>query len=52
MRALTYHGARDVRVEEVPDPQLQHADDILLRVSATAICGSDLNECRRVILLP
>lgn len=43
MQALTYHGARDVRVETVPDPVLYAEDDIILRVSATAICGSDLH---------
>ena len=43
MKALTYHGTRDVRVETVPDPVLHDADDILLRVTATAICGSDLH---------
>ena len=43
MRALTYHGTRDVRVETVADPILQHPQDILLRVTATAICGSDLH---------
>ena len=43
MRALTYHGAKDVRVETVPDPGLQEDDDIVLRVTATAICGSDLH---------
>lgn len=43
MKALTYHGARDVRVESVPDPVLEAADDIILRVTATAICGSDLH---------
>ncbi|MBF0674163.1 zinc-dependent alcohol dehydrogenase [Pseudomonas sp.] len=43
MRALTYHGARDVRVEDVPDPKLLQADDIILRITATAICGSDLH---------
>ncbi|MBI6924659.1 MULTISPECIES: zinc-dependent alcohol dehydrogenase [Pseudomonas] len=43
MRALTYHGAQDVRVDTVPDPTLQDADDIILRVTATAICGSDLH---------
>jgi len=43
MRALTYHGSRDVRVENVPDPLLQEADDIIVRVTATAICGSDLH---------
>ena len=43
MRALTYHGAEDVRVETVADPVIQEADDIILRVTATAICGSDLH---------
>jgi threonine dehydrogenase-like Zn-dependent dehydrogenase len=43
MKALTYHGSRDVRVETVPDPKLIEPDDLLLRVTATAICGSDLH---------
>ncbi|MCC8446710.1 zinc-dependent alcohol dehydrogenase [Xanthomonas translucens] len=43
MQALTYHGTKDVRVETVPDPVLIDADDIVLRVIATAICGSDLH---------
>ena len=43
MRALTYHGSKDVRVESVADPVIQHPQDILLRVTATAICGSDLH---------
>jgi threonine dehydrogenase-like Zn-dependent dehydrogenase len=43
MRAMTYHGAHDVRVESVPDPILEAPDDIILRVTATAICGSDLH---------
>src|ERR1700760_4334105 len=43
MKALTYHGSKDVRVETVPDPELQERDDIILRVTATAICGSDLH---------
>lgn len=43
MRALTYQGSKNVRVDSVPDPVLTAADDILLRVTATAICGSDLH---------
>jgi threonine dehydrogenase-like Zn-dependent dehydrogenase len=43
MRALTYHGAHDVRVENVADPVIEAPDDIILRVTATAICGSDLH---------
>jgi len=43
MRALLYHSAHDVRVETVPDPIIQEADDVILKVTATAICGSDLH---------
>ena len=43
MRALTYHGAHDVKVDTVADPVLEQPDDIILRVTATAICGSDLH---------
>lgn len=51
MKALTYHGRQDVRVEKVPDPVLQKTDDIILRVTATAICGSDLHIYRGKIPL-
>jgi len=43
MRALTYHSAHDVQVDTVPDPILHEPDDIILRITATAICGSDLH---------
>ncbi|SKB27216.1 zinc-dependent alcohol dehydrogenase [Luteibacter sp. 22Crub2.1] len=43
MKALTYHGSKDVRVETMPDPTILAADDVVLRVTATAICGSDLH---------
>ncbi|PUA29885.1 MAG: glutathione-dependent formaldehyde dehydrogenase [Cellvibrio sp. 79] len=43
MRALTYHGTHDVRVDNMPDPVIQDSDDIILKVTATAICGSDLH---------
>ena len=43
MKALTYHGAHDVRVETVADPGIRAPTDIVLRVTATAICGSDLH---------
>ena len=42
MRAATYHGERDVRVEEVPEPELESSTDAIVRVTHTAICGSDL----------
>jgi threonine dehydrogenase-like Zn-dependent dehydrogenase len=43
MKALTYQGAKNVKVETVADLTLIHDDDIILRVTATAICGSDLH---------
>src|SRR3954470_7098116 len=43
MRALTFHGRRDVRVDEVPDPAIEEATDAVIRVTSTAICGSDLH---------
>jgi threonine dehydrogenase-like Zn-dependent dehydrogenase len=43
MNALCWHGKHDVRIDQVPDAKIEDPGDILLRVSATAICGSDLN---------
>jgi threonine dehydrogenase-like Zn-dependent dehydrogenase len=43
MKAVTWHGQRDVRVEEVPDPVVQKPTDAVIRVTTTNICGSDLH---------
>ena len=43
MRALTWHGARDVRVDNVPDPRIEEPTDAVIRVTSTGICGSDLH---------
>jgi len=43
VRALTWHGKHDVRVETVPDPQIVNPRDAIIRVTSTAICGSDLH---------
>lgn len=43
MRALTWHGRRDVRVETVPDPTIQAPTDAIVRITSSAICGSDLH---------
>jgi threonine dehydrogenase-like Zn-dependent dehydrogenase len=43
MRALCWHGAEDVRVDRVPDPEIINPRDAILRVTSTAICGSDLH---------
>jgi threonine dehydrogenase-like Zn-dependent dehydrogenase len=43
MRAVCWHGPRDVRVEHVADPEILNPRDAIVRVTATAICGSDLH---------
>src|SRR5690606_16900597 len=43
MKAVTWHGKRDVRVSDVPDPVIQEPTDAIIRVTSTAICGSDLH---------
>ncbi|WP_328810785.1 zinc-dependent alcohol dehydrogenase [Rhodococcus sp. NBC_00294] len=43
MRAVTWHGKRDVRVDNVPDPTIQDPTDAIIEVTSTNICGSDLH---------
>ena len=43
MRALTWQGTRDVRVADVPDPKIEQPTDAIIKVTSTAICGSDLH---------
>ncbi len=43
MRALTWQGTQKVSVETVPDPQIQEPTDTIVRMTSTAICGSDLH---------
>jgi threonine dehydrogenase-like Zn-dependent dehydrogenase len=43
MKAVCWEGTKDVRVEQVPDPQILNPRDAIIRVTATAICGSDLH---------
>ena len=43
MRAVTWQGKRDVRVESVPDPRIVEPTDAIIKVTSTAICGSDLH---------
>lgn len=43
MKAVTWHGKRDVRVEEVPDPTIERPNDAIIEVTSTNICGSDLH---------
>jgi threonine dehydrogenase-like Zn-dependent dehydrogenase len=43
MRAVTWHGRRDVRVDTVPDPAIKDPDDVIVKITSTGICGSDLH---------
>ena len=43
MKALVWHGTKDVRVEEVPDPKIEKPTDAIMRITSTAMCGADLH---------
>jgi threonine dehydrogenase-like Zn-dependent dehydrogenase len=43
MKAVTYHGRRDVRVDTVPDPAIEQPTDAIVRITSSGICGSDLH---------
>ena len=43
MKAVVWHGTEDVRVDNVPDPAIQKPTDAIVRITSTAICGSDLH---------
>jgi threonine dehydrogenase-like Zn-dependent dehydrogenase len=43
MKAVTWHGKRDVRVDDVPDPIIQEPTDAIVRMTTTNLCGSDLH---------
>jgi threonine dehydrogenase-like Zn-dependent dehydrogenase len=43
MKALTWHGNHDVRVDNVPDPAIEHPTDAIIKVTTSGLCGSDLH---------
>ncbi|NGY60537.1 glutathione-dependent formaldehyde dehydrogenase [Lentzea sp. NEAU-D13] len=43
MKAVTWHGKRDVRVDSVPDPGLKEPEDVIVKITSSGICGSDLH---------
>lgn len=43
MKAVNYQGPFKVKVEEVPMPTIEHPDDVIVKVTTSAICGSDLH---------
>lgn len=46
MKALVYHGTRDVRVEDVPKPTIKDPQDVILKVTLSSLCGTDLHPYR------
>jgi len=46
MKAVVFHGVGDIRLDEVPDPQVQEPTDAVVRLTASAICGTDLHFVR------
>lgn len=43
MKAVTFQGTKDIQVKNVKDPEIQKNDDIIIKITSTAICGSDLH---------
>ena|GEM_PF-5530566 len=43
MKALAWHGKGDIRCDDIPDPKIEHPRDAIIKVTACAICGSDLH---------
>jgi threonine dehydrogenase-like Zn-dependent dehydrogenase len=46
MKAVVFHGVGDVRLENVPEPRIQYDDDAIVRITSSAICGTDLHFVR------
>lgn len=43
MKAVTWQGRRDIRVDDVPDPRIVEGDDIIVEITSSGLCGSDLH---------
>jgi 2-desacetyl-2-hydroxyethyl bacteriochlorophyllide A dehydrogenase len=52
MKAVTFHGAFNLKVEDVPDPKIQHPKDVIIKVKAAGICGSDMHAYDGRMTLP
>lgn len=46
MKAVVFHGIGDIRVDEVPEPVIEQPTDAVVRLTASAICGTDLHFIR------
>ena len=48
MKALRLYGVRDIRYEDAPDPVIEKDDDVIIKVKAVGICGSDISRYRNL----
>jgi len=46
MKAVVFHGIGDIRLDNVPEPRLERPDDAIVRLTSSAICGTDLHMVR------
>lgn len=46
MKAVVFHGIGDIRLDDVPEPKIQKPTDAIVRLTASAICGTDLHMIR------
>ena len=46
MKAVVFHSVGDIRLDDVPEPQIQEPSDAIIRITASAICGTDLHMIR------
>src|SRR3569832_2484720 len=49
MKAVVFHGIGDIRLEEVPEPRIEQPTDAIVRLTASAICGTDLHFVRGTV---
>ncbi len=46
MKAVVFHGVGDIRLDDVPEPKIQESNDAIVRLTSSAICGTDLHMIR------
>ena len=46
MKAVVFHGVGDIRLDDVPEPKIEQPTDAIVRLTASAICGTDLHMVR------
>ena len=49
MKAVVFHGVGDIRLDDVPEPKIQHPQDAIVRITTSAICGTDLHMVRGTV---